>query len=231
LRWCRLGDRRPCGIDQDGGHDDQRRRNEGRRSSLEPAPAAELATMDDVSCAAERLAQLVRDRVFEFLGECFVARTLRVPSGQHCLGTLSKAEIADGQLEDVSDLGTGQPGVAVQDNGRALVVAERSEVSDDWLGSGHWRRAIDQLDALPIFPRQIDRCARGSDHRSNRFQLRMRLSRPAPVQLGNDQLDDPRGLYWITREEVCRRLHERTLTLDHSRVLLIADRRHAPPLS
>jgi hypothetical protein len=54
--------------------------------------------------------------------------------------------------------------------------------------------------------------------------------RPAPIELREDELHNPFSPDWITREEVGRGLDERTLTLDHSGVFLIPDRRHAPPL-
>jgi hypothetical protein len=74
----------------------------------------------------------------------------------------------------------------------------------------------------------MHRCASCVHDGPEGYQTWMCRPRPPSVELREDALDNPIGLNWITREEVSRGLDERTFTLDHSGVVLIADRRHAP---
>jgi hypothetical protein len=79
------------------------------------------------------------------------------------------------------------------------------------------------------FPGQVYGGTRGAYHCPDRLHSSVRHTGPAPVELREDQLDDPLRFRWITRQKVGHGLDERTFPLRHSGVLLIADRRHASP--
>ena len=117
----------------------------------------------------------------------------------------------------------GQFGVALQDDGNPLFVAEHPKVGNDRLGGGRRRGPVNQLNALSVFPGQLDGSTSGLYHRPERLDARMLHPGQPPIQLREDHLDEPLGPDRITREEVGRGLNERTLSLDHSGVLLVAD--------
>jgi hypothetical protein len=199
---------------------------------LDPASTSEPATVGHVFNAAAGLAHVVRDCILELLEERFVTHPLWMADSQHVPGPPGDAQhITRRALKHFSDLCGSQSHVTRQDNGNSLVVGEGPEVGDDWLSGGNGRDAIDQLNPLPVFPGQVHWCAGCLHNGAESLQTRMWQSSPPPVEPGEDQLDNPIGLDWITREEVCRGLDKRTLALDHSGVFVIADRRHAPPLS
>jgi len=76
------------------------------------------------------------------------------------------AYLVEVTIEDLSNLLDGQSGVELQDNGGALVVTESTEIRDDRV-SGGTGRSIEQLDALPVFPRQLHGCASCMKHRTD----------------------------------------------------------------
>ena len=93
--------------------------------------------MGQVIGAAVGLEQVVRDRIFELLGECLVTHTLRMSSSQHRLCLLGQRSTSStGRCENFSDLAAGQSRVAVQDDGNPLFVAEHPKVGDDRRGGG-----------------------------------------------------------------------------------------------
>jgi hypothetical protein len=146
-----------------------------------------------------------------------------------CPGLTGEAEhVVSRQLEDLSDLRYRKSGVAVQDDGNTLLIGQSPEIHDDLLRGWHGWWPVDELYALPVFPRQVDGRSRRPYHGLECLHMRMGLPRPMSVELRKDQLDDPIGLHRIAREEVSRGLDERTLPLDHGGILLITDRRHAP---
>jgi hypothetical protein len=198
---------------------------------LDPATAGEPATVDQIASAAVGLAHVVRDCILELLSECFVTHTLRMTGGQHVPGPPGDAQyVTRRALKYFSDLSGGQSHVRREDDGNSLVVCEGPEVRDDWFSGGNGRGAIDQLNALPVFPRQVHRCAGCLHYGPEGLQTQMWQPTPSSVQPREDELDNPIGLHRITREQVGCGLDERTLRLDYSGVLLIADRRHVSPL-
>ena len=173
------------------------------------------------------LEQVVRDRIFEFPGQRIGTRTLRMSSGQCNLCPLcQQPHVVDLALQNLSDLAVGQSGVAVQDDRNPLFVTQPAKVGDDRGDGGHARGPIHQLKALSVFPGQLDGPASGPYQGLERLEGRMLHHGQAPVELREDQLDEPLSSDRITREEVGRGLNERTFPVDHGGVLLVADRRH-----
>jgi hypothetical protein len=175
--------------------------------------------------------QVVRDCLSKFLGESLVTRTGRTPSGKHRPRLAAQQKhFIDRAVQNLSDLEAGQSRVAVQNDDNALIVSEHLKVGYDACRGWPSRGSVNQLDALSVFPGQVDGGTGGAYHGPDRFHSMMRHTVPAPVELRKDQLDDPLGFRWITRQKVGRGLDKRTFPLSHSGVLLIPDRRHVSPL-